>query len=68
MAHGDDFVGVGRPSKLKKVREKFENKCKLKVELLSGEKEDVQEVNILNKIVIWTESRVELEADPRHAE
>ena len=68
MAHGDDFVGVGRPSELKKVREKFENKYKLRMELFSGEKEDVQEVNISNKIVIWTESRVELEADPRHAE
>ena len=30
--------------------------------------EDVQEVNILNMIVIWAESWVELEADPRHAE
>ena len=56
MAHGDDFVGVGWPSELTKVREKFENKYKLKVELLSGENEDVQEVSILNKIVIWTES------------
>ena len=36
--------------------------------MLSGEKDDVREVKILNKIIRWTDSGVELEADPRHAE
>jgi hypothetical protein len=46
----------------------LEDKYKLKVETLSGAKEDVQEVKILNKIVRWTDEGIELEADPRHAE
>ena len=68
MVHGDDFVGIGKPGELSKLREVLENKYKLKVETLSGEKGDVQEVRILNKIVHWTPSGLELEADPRHAE
>ena len=68
MVHGDDFVGVGRPEELAKLRSALESKYKLKVETLSGESCDVQEVKILNKIVRWTDAGVELEADPRHAE
>ena len=68
MVHGDDFVGVGRPEELTKMRAALEDKYRLKVEMLSGGKGDVQEVKILNKIVRWTETGVELEADPRHAD
>ena len=68
MVHGDDFVGVGQPEELARLRRALEEKYKLKVEMLSGEKGDVQEVKILNKIVRWTNAGVELEADPRHAE
>ena len=68
MVHGDDFVGVGRPAELSRIRAALEDKYKLKVEVLSGDKSDVQEVKILNKIVRWTNKGVELEADPRHAE
>ena len=68
MVHGDDFVGVGRPEELGRIRAALEDKYKLKVETLSGDKADVQEVKILNKIIRWTERGIELEADPRHAE
>ena len=68
MVHGDDFVGVGRRVELAKIRRALEDKYKLKVEMLSGEVGDVQEVQILNKIVRWTPAGIELEADPRHAE
>ena len=34
MVHGDDFVGVGRPEELAKVRNDLEEKHKLKVETL----------------------------------
>ena len=68
MVHGDDFVGVGRPEQLIEIREALEKKYRLKVELLSGDKSDVQEVRILNKVVRWTDVGIELEADPRHAE
>ena len=68
MVHGDDFVGVGRPEELAKLRKSLEDKYKIKVETLSGDAGDVQEVKILNKIVRWTDTGVEFEADPRHAE
>ena len=68
MVHGDDFVGVGRPEELAKLRDVLENKYKLKVETLSGANGDSREVRILNKVVRWTPEGVELEADPRHAE
>jgi hypothetical protein len=68
MVHGDDFVGVGRPEELTKLKSTLENKYKLKVETLSGDKSDAQEVRILNKVIRWTPGGVELEADPRHAE
>ena len=68
MVHGDDFVGAGNHSVLGRIRAALEDKYKLKVEMLSGDKADVQEVEILNKIIRWTDRGVELEADPRHAE
>ncbi len=68
MVHGDDFVGVGNPVELGRIRAALEDKYKLKVETLSGDKADVQEVKILNKIIRWTDRGIELEADPRHAE
>ena len=61
-------MGVGRPEELGKLRKALEDKYKIKVETLSGDAGDVQEVKILNKIVRWTDTGVELEADPRHAE
>jgi hypothetical protein len=68
MVHGEEFVGVGNPIELGRIRAALEDKYKLKVETLSGDKADVQEVQILNKIIRWTDRGVELEADPRHAE
>ena len=44
MVHGEDFVGVGNPIELGRIRAALENECKLKVEMLSGDKSDVQEV------------------------
>ena len=40
MVHGDDFVGVENPV----VRKALEEKYRLKVEMLSGDREDVQEL------------------------
>ena len=68
MVHGDYVVGVGQPEEPARLRRASEDKYKLKVEMLSGEKDDVREVKILNQIIRWTDSGVELEADPRHAE
>ena len=58
MVHGDDFVGVGLPTELAKIRKALQDNSKLKVEVLSGDDGDMKEVKISNKIVKWFESGV----------
>ena len=54
MVHGNDFVGVGRTVELSRVGAALEDRYNLKVETMSADKSDVQEVEILNPIVRWT--------------
>ena len=68
MVHGDDFVAVGSGAGLKKTREALENKYCLKVQTLGSRAGCDQEIRVLNKIIRYTPSGIELEADPRHAE
>ena len=68
LVHGDDFVGVGNPTELGRIRAALEDKYKLKVETLSGDATDGKEVKILNKIIRWTARGIELEADPHHVD
>ena len=68
MVHGDDFVAVGTGKHLVTTRKTLEDKYRLKVETLGKEEQCVQELRILNKVVRYTGSGLELEADPRHAE
>ena len=68
MVHGDDFVAVGKSAGLKKTREALENKYRLKVQILGGSKGCTQEIRVLNKVIRYTASGIEMEADPRHAE
>ena len=51
MMHGDDFVRVGNPAELGRIRAALEDKHKFKIETLSGEASDVHEVKILIQIV-----------------
>ena len=53
---------------MRDTRRSLEDKYKLKVQNLGEGKDCVDEVRILNKIFRYTESGIELEADPRHAE
>ena len=67
--HGDDFTTVGGKQEL----DWFETQMKEKYELTTGPRlgpgeQDGKEGVILNRIVRWTESAVEYEADPRQAE
>ena len=57
MVHADDFVGVGNPIELGRIGAALEDRYKLKVETRGGDKSDVQEVNNLNKHIIWRDSR-----------
>ena len=68
MVHGDDFVAVGSGAGLKKTREALENKYCLKAQTLGSRAGCDQEIRVLNKIIRYTPSGIELEADPRHAE
>ena len=68
MVHGDDFVAVGKGRDLTNARDTLEGKYKIKVEVLGDGEECKQEVRILNKIVRYTDTGIEMEADPRHAE
>ena len=68
MVHGDDFIAVGSKENVKHTEDVLREKYKIKVEHLGDGPECVKEVKILNKIVRYTTTGVELEADPRHAE
>ena len=67
--HGDDFTAAGPKDEL----DWFENEMKAKYELTVGGRlgpgaKDDKEVSVLNRIVRWTDSGIEYEADPRQAE
>ena len=53
---------------MRDTRRSLEDKYKLKVQNLGEGKDCVDEVRILKQIFRYTESGIELEADPRHAE
>ena len=67
--HGDDFIAAGPKVEL----DWFENEMKARYELTVGGRlgpgpADDKEASVLNRIVRWTESGFEYEADPRQAE
>ena len=68
MVHGDDFVAVGTSAGLKKTSEALENMYRLKVQILRSRKDCDQEIRVLNKIIRYTASVIEMEADPKHPE
>ena len=67
--HGDDFTAVGPKSALDWFEEKMEEHYELtKQPRLGPGADDGKEGVILNRVVRWTESGIEYEADPRQAE
>ena len=67
--HGDDFTTTGPKCEL----DWFEDKLEAKYELKKGGRlgpgpEDVKELTVLNRVIRWTDSGVEYEADPRQCE
>ena len=69
--HGDDFTGLGAQDQLKWFATELgkhwtvENRGYLGPPGMPGTK---QSIDILNRLVTWTERGIELEADPRHSE
>ena len=66
--HGADDVIAAKGADLKWLREQLGATHGINKQVLGPEKEDQQQVKVLNQIPTWTESGVEYEADPRHAE
>ena len=67
--HGDDFTTVGPKCEF----DKFENELESKYELKRGGrlgpgKDDAKELTVLNRVLRWTDSGIEYEADPRQGE
>ena len=67
--HGDDFTTAGPKCEL----DVFENQLEAKYELKKGGRlgpgpDDCKELTVLNRVIRWTSSGLEYEADPRQAE
>ena len=69
LVHGDDYVSIGKPQHLNWMREMLEEKYQIKTQVLGPEKNHVQQVKILNRIISWDPVKgFVYEADPRHTE
>jgi hypothetical protein len=69
IVHGDDFVFSGSDADLKWVEEEMGRRFLVKViGKLGGDKGDLQELRVLNRVLRWTDEGIFAEADPRHQE
>jgi hypothetical protein len=69
IVHGDDFVCVGSDEDLEWARQEMDRRFLVKViGKLGGDREDLQELRVLNRVLTWTASGFRMEADPRHQE
>ena len=69
VVHGDDFVFAGVESDLEWARQQMEKSFLVKViGRLGGDKQDVRELRVLNRVLSWRSEGIQLEADPRHQE
>ena len=64
--NGGDFVGVGMPKELKWTQTKMKRTYKIKVEVLGPDKDQTKYARVLNRIIRWTDDRIEYQADLRH--
>ena len=69
VVHGDDFTALGVKDSLDQYERLLSEAFELKIRGRLGEEEGCdKEIRILNRVVKITESGLEYEADPRHAE
>ena len=67
--HGDYFTSAGPKLELDWLEKSLENKYELrKGPRLGPGKDDAKEITVLNRVIRWTETGLEYEADPRRAE
>ena len=72
LVHGDDYVSSGPADSLTWLDKELGKKYKVKTQRISGSsdgrKTGTLVMNVLNRIVRWTQHGYEVEADPRHSE
>ena len=69
LVHGDDFLLAGSKADLQWTRAGLEKDILLSCKgILGPGKDEVREFVCLGRVLRWTTSGYELEADPRHAE
>ena len=68
VVHGDDFTFLGWREQLNWVRAEMMKRYEIKSELMGPAAGDNKSVRILNRVLLWKEAGLELEADQRHAE
>ena len=68
MVHGDDFISTGPDDSLKWMEQMLSKDVKIKTSKIGPEKDDEKELKVLNRILRYTKSGIEMEADLRHAE
>ena len=69
VVHGDDFTCLGYTGELDWLRGQFSAKFTVKFKARLGpEPNDDKSVQILNRVLTWTDSGIEYEPDQRHAE
>ena len=68
MVHGDGFVSTGTGKSLELLESVLSKEFKIKTSMMGPDKNDNKEIKMLNRIIKYTSSGIELEADLRHAE
>ena len=69
VVHGDDFTILGREVQLDWFREEIAKRFEVKFRARLGPgKNDDKAVRLLNRVIEWTETGIQYEADQRHAE
>ena len=66
LVHGDDYMAEGDKEDLKWLEKKVRERFEIKAEYPGPDEGESQELRILNRVIRWTPSGIEYEADPRH--
>ena len=68
MVHDDDFVAIGSEKATRKLKKSLKTAYKVKCDVFEGDKDELDEIRFLNRLIRRDDQGLSLEADPRHAE
>ena len=66
--HGGDLVAIGKGEDLAWSERGLEKHYGIKTGLLGPSGTDKEQVKVLNRVISWTDTGIDHEADPRHVE